>query len=289
MIGNPLRPDGPLYERCMAAWAKPGPLTNVIQVASTDNPDAGNSRSKRGLADATWLAKARNDYGEGSLWWTTHVEGLFPDSGVDTVIPRHWIDLASQTIHVRNGPARTAIDLAEGKGGDRSVVLTRDNNGILALESSNRWSLEATATRAALQAQKFGVEHHRVTWDVAGIGADFANRLKAVGIVGARPYRGGASGGKRFGNLRSYAAWMVRQRLDPARMLELPGGVMVPQHPFAIRPEWVGWMREELQGLRYSQDNSGAVALEVKEDFAARLRHSPDFADTLMQSFAFPE
>lgn len=289
MIGNPLRPDGPFHERCMAAWEKPSDLTNVIQIASNLNPDAGKARSTRGLADATWLVTKKNDYGEGSLWWTTHVEGLFPDSGVDTVIPRHWINLASQTIHLRDGPTRTAIDLAEGKGGDRTVVMTRDNNGILALESSNRWSLEVAATRAALQVQQFGVEHSRVTYDVNGIGSDFQNRLTAVGIHGARPYRGGAGGGKRFGNLRSYAAWMLRQRLDPDRMAELATGLMVKQHPFAIKPEWVGWMREELQGLRYGPTNSGGIVLEIKEDFAARLRRSPDFADTLMQSFAFPE
>ena len=41
------------------------------------------------------------------------------------------------------------------------------------------------------------------------------------------------------------------------------------------------------QGLVYTQDEAGKIALEKKEDFKKRLRHSPDFVDALCQSFGF--
>lgn len=285
MIGNPLRPDGPFYDRCQSAPRNR--LANVIQIASTESPDATLERSTRGLADANWLEKARNDYGEGSLWWTTHVLGLFPDSGVDTVLPKSWLDRAASVPLVRRGCTRTAIDLAEGRDGDRSVVLTRDDGGLLQVDHSPRWNFEATAGVAARHAQKWEVEHHRITFDVAGIGADFNNRLQTLGIVGAQPYRGGGGGGKKHGNLRSQAAWSLRQRLDPERLVPAPSGPMVPQSPFSIRPEFMAPMRDELQGLRYTLDPTGRVCLEIKEDFVKRLKRSPDLADAMIQSFAF--
>jgi hypothetical protein len=166
-------------------------------------------------------------------------------------------------------------------------VLTRDDNAVLDLEHSARWSFEETAKVAWRHVQKWGVEHHRVTYDVGGIGSDFYNRLQSIGIVGAQPYRGGAGGNKKFGNLRTAAAWRLRQRLDPDYRIVTATGLMVPQVPFSIHPDFMRPMREELQGLHYTQDSTGRIVLEIKEDFARRLRRSPDFADTLMQSFAF--
>jgi len=288
MIGNPLRPDGPFYERCMSA-EKGRDDAIVIQIASTESPDINRPRgTDRSLADAGWLQRAKNDYGENSLWWKSHVLGQFPDAGSDSLLNRNWIDSAAQAQHVRGGWPRMAIDLSEGNGGDRSVILVRDDNGVLDLVHSPRWSLETTATNAALAAQKWGVDPSRITWDASGIGADFSNRLEAVQLCGCRPYRGGMGGGKKFGNLRSAAAWAMRQRFDPEHLSQLGPGPGVRQPIFAVRPEWVGAMRDELQGLRYQHDKKGSVELEPKEDLARRLRKSPDLADALIMSFAFP-
>lgn len=285
LTGNPLRPDGVFYDRCAAA-AK-NPLANLIQVSSLESPHIELERSPWGLADRTWLEKMRADYGEGSLWWTCHVLGLFPDSGVDAVIPASWLDRAAEATHWPAGPRRIAIDLAEGRGGDRSVVLVRDDNGLVDLWSSTRADFQATATRVSLMAQRWSVEDHHVSFDVSGIGADFANRLQALGIRGARPFRGGNAGGHKFANLRSAAAWRLRQRLDPERRpLGLDGRPGPAPVPFAIRADWLrGPLREELSGLRYDQDDRGRIRLEPKEDFTERLKRSPDLADALLQSF----
>lgn len=286
MTGNPLQPSGEYYDRCTSAHRNR--LANLIKISSLESPHIHLERSPWGLADATWLAMSRNDYGEGSAWWQSHVLGEFPDAAEDSVVPRHWLDRAADAGEQpwrRNGPPRLAIDLAEGGGGDRTVLLVRDDNGVLALEHGNTWTLEAAASRAALLVQQWGIEHWRVSWDVAGIGADFANRLESVGIRGARPYRGGEEAGIKFANRRAAGAWRLRQRLDPGRRAVLDSGATIPQPAFAIRPEWMRLMREELQGLRYHLVGKERVELERKEDFAKRLRHSPDFADCLGQSF----
>jgi hypothetical protein len=287
LTGNPLRPSGTFFDRCEAALNDRNPLANLIQISSLESPHILWERSPWGLADATWLAKSRNDYGEGSAWWVSHVLGRFPDSTSDTVIPWPWLARAADASHVRSGPIRLAIDLATGGGGDRSVLMAGDDNGIVALRHSNTWSFETTATNAALMVQRWGIAHHHVSFDVEGIGADFANRLEAVKIIGARPYRGGAPAparvDKKFGNRRSYGAWKARQRLDPQRSQLTATGAAIPQTPYAIPPEMVRLMREELQGLRYQADDRGRVCLEAKDLFSQRLKHSPDFADTFGQ------
>lgn len=318
MVGNPLRPSGAFYDRCKFK----NPLANVIQISSMESPHIELERSPWGLADRTWLEKARADYGEGSLWWTCHVLGEFPDSGVDSVIPGSWLDVAGEAIHRPAGRRRIAIDLAEGRGGDRSAVLVRDDNGVLDLWSSATADFQMTASRACMMAQKYGVEDGDISYDVAGIGADFANRLRQFGIVSPVPYRGGNEGGVKHANLRSYSAWRLRQRLDPERRdidysgqeksereidrfdhvpsgIDLYGRVRAPlgvalrsqgvgRQQFSIPHRFLnGPLREELINLRYELDLRGRIKLELKEDMAMRIKRSPDLADCLCQSFAF--
>jgi hypothetical protein len=286
-VGNPIRPDGVFYERCQSAHENPH--TNLLVIPSTDSPDIDLDRSERGLASRTWLEAARHDYGEGSHWWLSHILAQFPGTSIEAVIPPAWLDLAAQTRHRPAGPVRIAIDLGEGGGGDQSVILARDDNGVRAIEYSRHWNLETTATKAALLAQRYDIPGHRVSWDAGGIGADFLNRLEAVGLRGARPYRGGSEGNAKFANARTAATWAMRKRLDPKRLVpSYPGSpVLVPQVPFAIAPAHVALMRRELQGLRYGQDERNRVALEAKAALTKRLKHSPDFADALAQSFAY--
>jgi hypothetical protein len=60
------------------------------------------------------------------------------------------------------------------------------------------------------------------------------------------------------------------------------------QVQFAIRPDHMKMLREELQGLKYELSGKDQVALEKKEKLKAVLRRSPDFADALIMSFAYP-
>jgi phage terminase large subunit len=284
--GNPLWNHGQFYERCSRGSNE---LANVIRVSSLESPHIHLPRSPWGLADRTWLAKSRNDYGEAAVWWTTHVLGRFPDSGIENVIPTAWLELAGKTIHRPAGPRRLAIDLGEGKGGDPSVIGVKDDNGILHWDVSYTWNFETTATRAALCCQRFGIEGHNVSWDVGGIGSDFSNRLEAAGIHGARPYRGGsecgAEGRKKFFNRRAMCAWRLRQRLDPNRQVILDSGVAIPQQPFSIRPDILAKIRQELAGILYENDEKGRIKLEEKQVWAKRLKHSPNHADTATQLF----
>jgi hypothetical protein len=287
VIGNPLWPFGRFFE--LAQLGEDGaPGVNLIRVPSTESPHAHLARSPVGMADRTWLEAMAAEYGVGSIWWLAHVLARFPGDTSESLLPSAWLDLAGRAIHVRSGPVRIAVDLAGGTGGDRAVIIVRDDNGILHVESSNLWNLETTATRVALLAQRFEVEPAKISYDAGGLGVDFANRLAAVGIVGARGYLGAVKA-KNAINLRSAAARELRRRLDPNRTVQAAPGsqVLVPQRPFAIPAHYLAELRPELAALRTELDKDGRFALEPKEKMVARLRRSPDLADALIQSFAF--
>lgn len=289
LISNPLRPSGPFYDACQRA--DDDPSVRLIRIPSTDSPDIGQERSERGLADAAWLREMRAEYGEGSLVWRVRVLAQFPDDASDAVLPRSWFEAAVAAEHQPKGPRRIAIDLGLGNGGDATVLWVRDDNGVLTCEHSDRWDFQATASRAALLAQRYLVEPHRVTFDIEGIGADFGNRLAAVGIVSAQPYRGGGGGGgKKFFNARAAAAWAMRRRLDPDYMLQPSPGVTIRQAPFSLartpKPA-LERLKKELLELRYELGPTGEIKLEPAERYAERLKRSPDFQASFCQLWSF--
>ncbi|HEU5118294.1 MAG TPA: hypothetical protein VFT74_16875, partial [Isosphaeraceae bacterium] len=287
MIGNPLRPDGPFYERCMKAQDGQNPDARLITVPSLDSPDIHLERSRRGLADAAWLRKSRNDYGEGSIWWLSHVLARFPDSASDSLIDRAWLDLAARTLHLRSGPMRISADVAEGSNGDPAGYLVRDDAGVAECRIDRNWSMEQLAREVAAAAARWGVTPGRIVYDAGGPGADFGNRLSAEGLPGAIAYKGGFSGGDGFARLRAAAAWALRQRLDPNRLVKIHG-IDRPQKPFAIPAELVAIARRELQALRFKLLNDKKIDLEPKDQLRKTLGNSPTYADLFIMSFAIP-
>ena len=297
IFGNPLNAYGRFYELCKKAEEqraieeKGGPrrTMNLIRIPSTSSPHIDRDRSPWGLADKGFLETNRRDYGEDSIWWLSHVLAQFPDVSAETCIPSEWVRLACQTIHKPGGFRRIAIDCAGGNGGDEWVILCRDDNGVLDLKWSANWQAEEAARIAAEMARTHGVPGFRVSWDKAGLGWDFGNRLAAAGLRDARPYQGNYKA-KLDPDLRSACARLARWRLDPGYQVLTPGGVYVPQVPFSFgpsHPEWHPKLAEISLFLRYLK--GGTYALEDGGDIRERLKRSPDTGDAFFQSYAYAD
>lgn len=286
VLGNPLRATGRFRE--LARKSEDSERIHQVHISAFDGPDIELERSPRGLADKSFLDNSRELYGEDSLWWLTHILAKFPDSTEDSLLVWAWIDLALKAEHVPDPASRwIGIDLAGGGGGDESVIAVTDNNGILELEHSNRWSFEQTAQRAAALRQQWEVPYDRVSYDANGLGHDFGNRLEQQGWPkgSARAYIGSKTGKGRvqkFLNLRSFVHWCLRRRLNPNH----DSG---PRPQYHIPERFIGLLRPELQGLNYCNGPKGALAVESKEEFKRRLKRSPDLLDALCQRWAFVE
>lgn len=301
IFGNPLRAEGRFRDLALRADRESvdpslTPLDRVhqIRIPSTESPDVALERSPRGLADRGFLEANKRQYGDQGLWWRTHVLAQFPEVSAEALIPEAWLDWATRPEHrqglsaidPRCGTRRIAVDLGEGVGRDRTVVLCRDDRGILEVDASNTTDLPQAANIVRRMSGKWQVAHEHISFDKLGVGASFPNHLYQVGIKTARPYAGEGRPHDRnsFTNIRTECAWLLRNRLDPNWCPD-PRFPQASQAPFHI--PCAGWwpqMREELKTLSYDLVGK-QTRLIPKKDHTERLGRSPDLADALMQAF----
>ncbi len=299
-IGNPLRATGGFVRLIRQGEADfrdglpPPNRVKVHTVPSTASPHADLDLSPVGLADRTWLNQVARKYGKDSLWYRSHVLAVVPEVSSEALIPEAWLDRAALPEHAElrkhrhGGNRRIAVDLGEGVGRDRTVVLVRDDLGVLDMFVSNTVDLSEAASLIARAAGKWHVGHGDITYDKLGIGKKLPNFLARHGIVSAVGYAG--SGGSRSGeftNLRSESGWRLHLRLDPNWCPD-PNAPTTTQPAFHI-PASTFWpaMREELKELTYDLVGK-QTRLLPKEEWADRLGRSPDLADALIQSFSRP-
>jgi phage terminase large subunit len=300
LIGNPIRADGRFVQFIRQAdrdrhdRIPPHRAVNAIRVSSRESPDADKEESKVGLADKTWIENNERRYGKHSLWIKSHVDAVIPEVSADALIPETWLDWAAAQKrlflpqdHPIHATRRISCDLGEGVGRDSSAIIVRDDWGVLEVVWGAELGLAAAAQRIADLARRYNVSHDKITYDKVGIGRDFPLHLARHGLERAVGYAGsGSPGSTDFVDLRSEAAWKLRQRLDPGGATDhrLPH---LSRQDFCIPPgPYWQRLREELKPLTYHLVGR-KTGLLSKKDWATTLGHSPDLADALIQSFAF--
>ena len=301
-IGNPIRAEGRFVELIRQAESDardgipPHLATKAIQIPSTDSPHANWDKSPYGLADRTWLEASYRRYRRDSLWVRSHIEARIPEVTADQLIPESWLDYAASQSrppktfepgHPVHATRRLAVDLGEGVGRDSSCVLVRDDLGILECVVGNAIGLPEAAAIMKHRGDFYHIPPARMSYDKLGIGKGMPNQLARYGLENAVAYAGEASPSDKHGftNLRSEAAWKLRQRLDPQHVPDMRAPHS-SQPPFCIPPAaWWGRLREELRPLTYECVGK-LVKLLPKKDWTEILGHSPDIADALIQSFA---
>jgi hypothetical protein len=305
IFGNPIRADGRFIdlirqaERDRQDGIPRHVAVNAIQIPSTDSPHAHLERSPFGLADKTWLEAMYRQYGRDSLWVRSHIKAEVPVVSADVLIEERYLDwAASDHVCGRARPAnhpvhatrRISCDLGEGVGRDSSCVLVRDDWGVLDVVWGNALGLPEAAVKIWELSAKWGVSQDRITYDKAGVGKDFPLHLARhfSRPITIRGYAGaGSPQSSEFVNLRTEAAWKLRKRLEAGTSDDMDRPYEA-QQPFAIPPgPYWHRMREELATLTYSLAGK-KTKLMKKDDHAIALGHSPDIADALIQSFAFP-
>jgi hypothetical protein len=282
-------------DRDRADGIPPHKAVNAIRIKSTESPHAELDSSPFGMADRTWLEAMARRYGKDSLWYRSHVLAEIPTVAADVLIPSAWLDwaasrpqrLALPANHPIHRTRRIACDLGEGVGRDSSAIVVRDDWGVLEVVYGSTLGLAEAADRIAGLRTKYSVPDERISFDAVGIGRDFPLHLKRRGISRATPYAGAAKPrAPQFKNLRTEAAWRLRQRLDPegADDHREPGK---HRPDFSIPPgDYWPRLREELAALTYDLAKH-QTRLLAKDDWKTVLGHSPDLADALLQSFAF--
>lgn len=166
-------------------------------------------------------------------------------------------------------PVVLGVDVAR-QGDDRSVIYRRQ--GLVAFEPAVLKQPDSMKVADAVANQIAMHNPDAVFVDGSGgYGAGVIDRLRQLGHSPIEVQFGGKAGDPRFTNKRTEMYWKLAEWMNQGVIPDRPG------------------LKTELCAPTYSHDNArGVMALESKDDIKERLGYSPDEADALALTFAFP-
>ncbi|MEC4595472.1 terminase [Burkholderia vietnamiensis] len=226
---------------------------------------------------AKWVA----DHGEDSDFVRVRVRGMFPRAGSMQFISSEAVQEAMkrEAIAHLHDPLVMGVDVARF-GDDQSVIYFRKGrdgrtHAPIPLRGLDTMAL---AARVALEYDKFRADGLFV--DETGIGAGVVDRLRQLGYpvigvhFGAKPDRAmPGSDQNAYFNKRAEMWGEMREWLKGGAIpndIELEQELTGPEYTFRLR------------------DGRDAILLESKEDMKKRGLASPDIADGLALTFAYP-
>jgi hypothetical protein len=245
----------------------------------------------------TWCSAIKEDdfnEGEGDFVWENgmyrpndlfrvKVLGMFPKVSEDTLIPYEWIELANRRWEeidkesVR-GVVKLGVDVA-GMGRDASILCPRIDNYVKDFISHQSGG-KADHMKIAGMTVPYLKEGADVFIDTIGEGAGVYSRLieQEYKNVFSCKFSESAEGLKdvtmvrEFANLKAYLYWSVRDWLDPVNKT----GAAVPTNDKFL---------EEATDIKWSIQSNGKIIMEKKDDLQTRLKRSPDYFDSLANTF----
>lgn len=267
MCGNPNAPTGRFREafpggRFSNRWRSRN--VDSRTVSFTDPREAQN-----------WI----DDYGEDSDFVRVRVRGVFPRSGTIQFIGPELASAAARrevSVHIFD-PLLIGVDVARF-GDDESVIFFRkgrDGRSIppIRLRGADTMTVASRAAEAYL--------HHRadgIFVDGGGVGGGVVDRLRQLRVpvievqFGAKSDNnfGSAESGINYANKRAEIWGSVKEWLSGGAIPDLPdlvAGLTAPEYGFNARSE---------------------ILLESKDSMKKRGVSSPDLADALALTFAYP-
>jgi hypothetical protein len=264
VFGNPTRLSG-RFPTCFPGGRFSG-MWHSIQV---------DSRTVS-LTDKESLNEKISFYGEGSNYVKSHILGEFPTASTEQLIPRDWVEQASVRETFTHPADATIIgaDVASGHGEDSSCIVIRKGldartYGIRRYPNLNPLEF---AYKVAAVASEVGADG--IYCDAGGLGEGCVARLRELGapvhpIYGAgRPDNPSAIAG-RASNKRAECWLKMREWL---RAGAIPADAQ---------------LMAELCAPEFSEAPAG-ILIERKSDMKSRGLSSPDSADALSLTFAYP-
>lgn len=257
VFGNPTRNKGRFYE-CFHSQKH---RWHTVRV---DSRDCKTARNKKEIL--SWI----EDWGEDSDYVRVRVRGEFPKAADSQFIPTGVVEKCKK--YVAEGydyePLVLGVDVA--RFGDAQTVLCfRRGRKVYDLLKYRELDLMQTASRVG---EAINREHPEAVFvDSVGIGAGLVDRLRQLGFEIIEVNAGNTSDNKKYRNKRAEMWGNLREYLV--------NGAELPDDRELF---------EDLCSPEYSFTNTQQIQLERKTDMRSRGERSPDCADALALTFAYP-
>ena len=211
-----------------------------------------------------------DEYGEDSPQARVEVYGEFPSQGDDQFISPHLVDEAAQRPRYKDETAPIVLGIDPARtGSDATVIAVRQGRDLVALKR-----LRGADTMEVVGHVIDAIEEYRPSLtviDEGGLGYGILDRLneqryKVRGVnFGWR-----AKNSVMWGNKRAEMWGQMREWL---RTASIPADRL---------------LKTDLTGPKMKPDSAGTIFLESKKDMKSRGLASPDAADAIAVTFAFP-
>jgi hypothetical protein len=234
-----------------------------------------DSRTVRGTNDnqtAKWIA----DYGEDSDFVRVRVRGLFPRAGSMQLIPSDIVEAATRREPTATlyDPLIMGVDVARF-GDDESCIRFRRGRDARTIKPKYYRGID-TMTLAALVVHEARENHADAVFiDETGVGGGVIDRCRQLGLQVIGINNGGKSDVPVDGELvanKGAECWARGRQW-------LKTGGSIEDDPA---------LRHQLEGREYGFNSHNEIVLEKKDDMKKRGLSSPDRADGLMLTFAYP-
>lgn len=278
-VSTPAKPVGRFYE---IQSRKPG----------LENWDVMYVTSEQVAAEvpgySEWAKNLKKLWGEHSSVYRQRVLGEFAEDEEGALIPLSWIEAANdrwyeQSNRLNTDRILTAMGVDVGGEGSSKTVIAKlyDGNYFSILDKYQKPSTMETV--GYVQASLPSDSAIAPSVDVIGIGVGVVDRLKELGV----PVRGvnvsnattamDVTNMVGFTNLRSYLAWRLREKLDPA--------VTPIDQLLCLPPD--DELTGDLVSIHYKMSSNG-YKVESKDKIKKGLGRSPDCADALTLALWIP-
>lgn len=255
-FSNPRRNTGYFYET----------FNSKRSFWRTSNIDA---RDVEGT-DKNLYQRIIDEYGADSYQANVEVYGQFPSEGDDQFIPVNLVDDAMKRPKHKDETAPITIGVDPARfGSDATVIAVRQGRDLIDIKR-----LRGADTMEVVGHVIEAIEEYKpalTVVDEGGLGAGVVDRLKEQRYK-VRGVNFGNKAQKQlmYGNKRAEMWGAMREWLKTAS---------VPQDRF---------LKSDLIGPKTKPDSKGTLFLESKKDMKARGLASPDAADAIAVTFAFP-
>ena len=258
-FGNPTRNTGRFYENMK------GRYRDMYTRRFIDSRDVKitNKELFKVWADA---------YGEDSDFFKVRVMGEFPDSGSLQFIPTSvaqacvGVDVLVQPFD----PVVLGVDVARF-GDDKSVIAIRQGRDASAREWFSIAGLDTMQLAAKVVELAGQLNADQIFIDGGGVGGGVVDRCRQLGLDVMDINGGSKATNPLYANLRAQCWGNLREAMV--------AGISIPDNDDLI---------SDLTGLEYGYNLRNQIQLEKKEDMKKRGLSSPDWADALALTYAFP-
>lgn len=267
VFGNPTRNTGRFKEcfgRFRHRWQRKQVDGRSVRITNKDQI-------------AKWIA----DYGEDHDFVRVRVRGVFPRAGAMQFIPSDIVEAAAirEATSLISDPVVIGVDVARSLTGDQTVIKARkgrDARSFPAIKLRTRDTMLIAARVADLATE---LRADAVFIDVTGVGGGVVDRCRQLQVRGVMEVANNHKADRAFaGTSEAHRYGNKGSEMWGAMLDWLPRGAI----------ENDSELKDELTGREYGYDTDNAIVLEKKDMMKKRLLPSPDNADALALTFAYP-